>query len=928
MATVYSNKDKAKAAAKKAVTAHKGDKINEKGLVRESSETLKMIARWKCSLKHLDHFELDAEYRNKNGKWAQLGNGTSTVPTTSNAGGFYVYTFTAPSDATVTQVRYRVRAVAQTRKVKKTYYTGKKDKNGKKLTDTYEDDLAYWTATWSSYHAADAPALLDARTKAKTEAARAAAVALAAKNAKPAAVPGRPTVTLQANGSMRIQWTKPSESCVTRVYLCRCDDGLGTDKRKTLANVAVNTLEYIDGSVAAGHEYRYLLVNYNGNSKTWGPLGERSDPVQTKPLAPTGLTATAASDTEARLRWNDNGYRYCGETYVVEYSEHADAWSTGRTDIVTVANDLHRTGSSNTMLVADLEAGKTYYFRVALVGDGGTSALSSIAKVTLGITPEAPTPIPGAMGCELGQRIEMAWTHNCADGSAQSAAQISVSVNGAEASTITVGADSTYRYDTSSLSDGDIVTWRVRTRGAVATYSPWSATSQVTVYAKPTVGMELYAIADGGDQVGQGTSLPSLPLVVAVSVGDGMRQVPVLWSVELLAAEDFTYTELDGESAFARAGTVMCALYADPNDADFDAIRQVFTVSADEAAFCNGIPFYVRAMATMNSGLSSDWVQVEVVPEWQTGLPLPEAGVEIVDDYTATILPTCEDVREVPEGCGWLLEGERLTVEPAGITSGHLSVTYETDLTAETYEADVSFPLITELHAVAQVTQVSVDDVAYEGQVYESPNYVAEVTLAVYRIDAGGAIVLVQGGIANTGAVAVTDPHPRFGTGYYRVTANSAATDEVTVNDVECYAPFKTLLIQWDERQAEAAGEDTSVVALTYRSVELAMDLTVKESTAKDVTLNPYAGLSLPVADYGTQVGKKVSYSASFAAYSGSETVEALRELGEWMGPAYVRDRTGLGFWANVDVDVSHANSDGKVRVNLDVTPIEPPEEQ
>ena len=54
-----------------------------------------------------------------------------------------------------------------------------------------------------------------------------------------------------------------------------------------------------------------------------------------------------------------------------------------------------------------------------------------------------------------------------------------------------------------------------------------------------------------------------------------------------------------------------------------------------------------------------------------------------------------------------------------------------------------------------------------------------------------------------------------------------------------------------------------------------------------------------------------------------TETLYALRRLSEWMGRVYVRDPSGVGYWANVKVGFSRKHRDVTIPVIIDITRVE-----
>lgn len=943
MTRKYASKAKATAAAKKTVNNLGKTGISSVVIERESQQNLNMLLTWECSLGNIGSFKVDVEYLAASGHWIQHGGGERTItPETAyydkTRGDKYQYGFAAPSDPTVRQIRARIRAVSKTHKVTR-YYTAKKK------TQSVTLDLAYWTATWTGYSSATAPALSDADK---------------AKMAKPTVVLAAPQTSLRADGSVRVSWSKPMESTVTHVTLYRVADGSDASGRIAVAQLLPpTTLEYADTGVDAGHTYRYLLIPYNSNSQSWGPVGSMSDDLETRPLSPTGLEAAAAGTSSALLTWTDNGYIYCGSKYRIFRSEHADAWvqdATGawipaRDDIEEVANDLERTGGQNRFTVTGLDSGKRWHFRIALVGDGGASPLSEMASCVLATVPAAPTPAYVDAHAVAGDAVTLAWTHNAEDGSAQTAAEVDVTATppGGEAETQTLlatGSESV-ELSTSGMADGTAVSWRVRTMGvASAGWSPWANGGNIAVHVKPTAGIEARQSAEDGERVDSGTPLGALPLVLVLTAGGGVSQTPVSWAVELSPRNGFRYVGDDGDDEWMAGGTTMLSLYIDANDPEFDAQRQVVAIGAADAAFANGVEIDVRAVVVMDSGLQSDWASCTVTPQWSASLPEPVANAQVMPDYTAAIWPYCEDPRTLADGSAWMLEGTRLTLagpdDPATCSISYLDgdgVAHTEDLGETAFPAVVELseldgyasPLEARIAGAGESPDTVVDltpDSSDPHESYETIRYAEDVALSVFRIDRDGSSSPIASGLANSGAVVVTDPHPSFGSCWYRVCANSLLTDQVTFSDVELQVPFEFLLIQWGESSEPVAdsNEAEGMVTFSCESVTISANVAPVERGRKDKTLNAYIGREYPVVDYGTQLGTTGDTGGAFNVEVDSDIIPQLRKLARAMEPAYVRWPAhvgGMGYWADVDVEVSHPEKGAKAAVRLSITRVE-----
>ena len=88
------------------------------------------------------------------------------------------------------------------------------------------------------------------------------------------------------------------------------------------------------------------------------------------------------------------------------------------------------------------------------------------------------------------------------------------------------------------------------------------------------------------------------------------------------------------------------------------------------------------------------------------------------------------------------------------------------------------------------------------------------------------------------------------------------------------------------------------------------------------MALNEYIGRSHPVSYYGTQLGVKGNWSAVIPR-DDMETLYALRRLAIYRGDVYVREPSGVGYWANISVSFSKRYSEMTIPVSLSVTRVE-----
>jgi len=116
----------------------------------------------------------------------------------------------------------------------------------------------------------------------------------------------------------------------------------------------------------------------------------------TTPAMPTNLTATAASNTQINLTWEDNASNETG--YKVERSTDNNNW----TELTTTA--ANATSYSST----GLSEGTTYYYRIRATNGNGDSTYSNTANATT--LPAAPSSL--AITSMGGNQVSFSWQDN------------------------------------------------------------------------------------------------------------------------------------------------------------------------------------------------------------------------------------------------------------------------------------------------------------------------------------------------------------------------------------------------------------------------------------------------------------------------------------------------------------------------------------
>lgn len=628
-------------------------------------------------------------------------------------------------------------------------------------------------------------------------------------------------------------------------------------------NTTSNTVSY-QYTVAEGATYtvRARSVSTKKLESGWS---EFSGEIQTRPTAPSGApTAERRKRSDGTysvyLQWakSENATKYQVE-YVTTKSDFETAPGTIQT--ATTANE-------NAYLeLTNLYLGSTYYFRVrAIWGDQGSnlSEPSGIVELPLGKAPGVPTTWSSSGSTFVGKTMEFGWAHNATDGSKQTSAVLSLSVDGGmtfeeftfeNPTAYDVGGlkkEMPFTYGTAVSYEGSLyvkidtnnadlvdkkIVWKVKTAGITIDssgkpeYSPWSIERTVYIYTQPELHL---TVPDEVD---------SFPFIIGISVAISNNSVqwPIGYHLRILH-KGSPYETVDdiGRTVLVNRGDVVYSEYlAFSNNAESINV----TITPDLVNLYSGREYEVRCSADMSTGLSVT-SSVPFTPVF--GYTSYTINADIVinkDTYTALITP---------------------------YTSGD------------------------------------------------------NAELAVYRREYDGSFTNIASYIPNNGT-SVTDPHPALDYARYRIVAKDSASGSISFWDAPPQpVNGSAVLIQWEEEWQSYDSDGPSAAGASWSGsmLKLPYNIDITDKRKREVELVKYAGREHPVSYYGTHRDESSTWNVVIPA-TDKETVYGLRRLSMWSGDVYVREPSGLGYWANITVSFDVKHKDVVIPVTLEVTRVE-----
>lgn len=768
-------------------------------------------------------------------------------------------------------------------------------------------------------------------------------------------------------------------------------------------------------AIEAGHTYTVRAKSWKSKGKEsgWSDFSEVS---ATKPSAPTILEDKCRrvkredGSIAAHVEWKSVA---TAETYKIEYVTTKTDFETTPGNIQSVTTDTARTSIE----IVINELGLDYYFRVKAINkDNLESEPSAIAHIPLGKTPVAPATWSTADSAFVDDTMELHWTHQTEDRSKQTAAQLSLNINGGGWTTVgtfenTTDADNTgeridevpytygksvsykgtlyFKMDTSvdALRDATIL-WRVRTKGITDDFGDWSVERTIHIYEKPTLALTMTSDIAGTEPLI--TTLTSFPFYVQAkdSLTGSSVQKPVGYHLQIIANEYYNTIDDIGRTKTVNAGDTVYSKYFSTSE------ELIIEMSANNVDLESGVNYTLYCMEDMSTGLTIT-NQHDFTVNWTDAEYPISADISVdTDSYTALISPYCANL--IPMGPA----GKNLFEVTAGSSSRYGvdyvnnndgTITFSGKATQEfaislykkprtydgTYTISVNQPLPIGVYVYIEYaegsltkefvllhgdgsTRISTKTIDIDGtriimhipadtefnnfvfrpqleagfyateyetyvERYEDGDLIDTVSLSVYRREYDGTFTEVASGIPNN-RTAVTDPHPALDYARYRFVAKDIATGAISFYDMPGYpVNCSSIILQWDEDWSTFDdGENQILEGVSWSGslLRLPYNIKVTDNRKPEVALVEYAGRRHPVSYYGTQVGETSTWNTDIPK-TDKETVYALRRLSLWSGDVYVREPSGMGYWANVEVSFNQSYNEVTIPVTLNITRVE-----
>lgn len=657
-------------------------------------------------------------------------------------------------------------------------------------------------------------------------------------------------------------------------------------------------------TVEAGGEYKVRCRSIK--NKEYSDWTDYSEDLYTQPSAPGGwVSLKAISETAVQLDWENVSN---AKTYEIQYTTKQTYFDSNPNEVQSATVDATVVGHAE---ITGLESGYEYFFRVRATNDSGESPWTEIRSVVVGKKPTAPTTWSSTTTAIVGEPLNLYWMHNSEDASSQLCAELEITIGGKtnvvqiQNSTNEDEKDKTsvYTFDTSIYIEGTKLQWRVRTAGILKesdgnpSYGDWSILRTVDIYAKPTLEL---AVNNSHVDV-----ISTFPIRITGKTGPN-TQTPIGYHISIVATESYITLDNIGNEKYVKNGDEVYSKYFEISG------NLLIDLSPSDVNLDNNIRYRVNGIASMNSGLTaSSSLEFDVL--WSDELYKPNAEISYDSEtYSTSIRPYCE----------------------------YYSVDYyrvEYDMSRNLYL--VTNEVIDEIEGESVDGAFTInDDIVYQGVNSNGETIlfcvlgstegilVDDVLLSVYRREFDDSFTELETGINNISNTTITDPHPALDYARYRIVATSTKTGAVSFYDVPGYPTGETaIIIQWDEKWSsfDVVNEyPLEQSAWSGNILRLPYNIDVTENTDPDVELVKYVGRKNPVSYYGTQLGTNSTWNTEIPK-NDKETLYKLRRLSVWQGDVYVREPSGIGYWANIKVSFGQTHCELTIPITFNITRVE-----
>ncbi|MEQ8176053.1 MAG: stalk domain-containing protein [Syntrophomonadaceae bacterium] len=343
------------------------------------------------------------------------------------------------------------------------------------------------------------------------------------------ATPGNLVATSASASQINLSWV----DYATGESAYSVERALGSNSFSVIGYLSANSQNFSDVGLVSGNTYSYRVQaigdgSIRANSAYSNIASAAPGSTATAVGAPTGLTATAVTNSQVNLSWVDNA---SGET---GYNIERYIGSSGSFTLIASLGP-NATAFSDTGLTVNT----TYTYRVQVRNSTGNSSYSNEATVGLGTqVSEFLTQPSYIMATAIsGSQINLVWTDN---NNRESGYNVERKTADGTFSTVAYLAADVQSYSDLGLQEGTTYTYRIQARGNGvtvfdSTYSAEASATTVQAVAKSTVlrffiGRMYYYLNDEGQFMDTSPTIQSNRTLLPISYAAIPLGIEVDWN--------------------------------------------------------------------------------------------------------------------------------------------------------------------------------------------------------------------------------------------------------------------------------------------------------------------------------------------------------------------------------------------------------------
>ena len=556
------------------------------------------------------------------------------------------------------------------------------------------------------------------------------------------------------------------------------------------------------------------------------------------------------------------------KTYTIQWTINPDYFD----DAPELVNSqTTEEGSGPKILLTNIELGHTYYFRVGSNNNKGSSLTwTPIKSINLGSRPSVPTTWSNTSSSVIGENLNLYWVHNATDGSLETSARlylILIDMTNPEAQPITKEKIIDKINDPENPSTISVYTinyddpeYKFLTEGFII---KWKVQTR-------GVGNE-FSEYSTEREINVYTK-PELTLDIRNKYGDSINNIYEFPFYIFLKSPTTTQIPL----------SYYIEITSNNNYETVDQVGNVKTVNVGDIIYKKFIDPELNA--------------------WELLAYMTPGDIDLQSGFTYTIKATIS------------------------MDSGLIGMTEQT---FSTEFENSSYDIFADIIINNQTLNASINPKANEWY-YENDEphtrLAQNCKLSVYRREYDGSFIEIASEIQNGENVFITDPHPALDYARYRVVVRSDENGTISFRDIPAVKVGEpSVVIQWAEKWTKfetSNNEEPIEPAWSGSMIRIPYNIDTSESNDKDVSLIEYIGRQHPVSYYGTQLGEASSWKVDIPA-DDKETLYNIRRLSKWMGDVYVREPSGVGYWAYINVSYSKTHNETIIPISFDIKRIE-----